>query len=138
MNTIVNNRPAAETATAIDTERKYRAPALEKGLDILELLARATAPMTISQIASALGRSVSELFRMVIALEHRGYITQASEGRDGYVRADPAYPAPVTEAMFKITDLVGEFEKPIYVSYDADICAHSRSGKIGCRNCIDA
>lgn len=60
------------------------------------------------------------------------------EGRDGYLRADPAHPAGLAEAMFKITDLVGEFEKPIYVSYDADICAHSRSGKIGCRNCIDS
>jgi ferredoxin len=60
------------------------------------------------------------------------------DGRDGYVRADPAHPAGIVEAMFKVTDLVGEFEKPIYVSYDAEICAHSRSGKIGCRNCLDA
>jgi ferredoxin len=60
------------------------------------------------------------------------------DGRDGYLRADPAHPAGLAEAMFKITDMVGEFEKPIYVSYDADICAHSRSGKTGCRNCLDA
>lgn len=60
------------------------------------------------------------------------------DGRDGYMRADPAQPAHLAQAMFKISDMVGEFEKPIYVSYDADICAHSRSGKIGCRNCIDA
>lgn len=60
------------------------------------------------------------------------------DGRDGYMRADPTQPAGLAEAMFKISDIVGEFEKPIYVSYDADICAHSRSGKIGCRNCIDA
>lgn len=60
------------------------------------------------------------------------------DGRDGYLRADPAHPAGLAEAMFKISDMVGEFEKPIYVSYDGDICAHSRSGKIGCRNCIDA
>ena len=60
------------------------------------------------------------------------------DGRDGYLRADPTQPAGLAQAMFKISDMVGEFEKPIYVSYDADICAHSRSGKIGCRNCIDA
>lgn len=60
------------------------------------------------------------------------------DGRDGYMRADPAHPAGLAEAMFKIIDLVGEFEKPIYVSYNADICAHSRSGKIGCSNCIDS
>ena len=68
-----------------DEERKYRAPALEKGLDILELLARQGAPLTTSQMASMLGRSVSELFRMVLALEYRGYIVSSPEGREGYV-----------------------------------------------------
>jgi ferredoxin len=57
--------------------------------------------------------------------------------RDGYLRADPGSPAAVTRAMFDATDLVGTFEKPLYVSYDAAICAHSRSGKVGCRNCLD-
>lgn len=66
-----------------DAERKYRAPALEKGLDILELLAKEGVPMTTSQIASYLGRSVSELFRMVLTLEYRGYIAQSDDG-EGY------------------------------------------------------
>jgi Transcriptional regulator len=64
-------------------ERKYRAPALEKGLDILELLAEIGEPLTTSQIAAKLGRSVSELFRMVLTLEARGYIAQIG-GREGY------------------------------------------------------
>lgn len=63
-----------------ESERKYRAPALEKGLDILELLARSHSPMTTSQIALSLGRSVSELFRMVLALEYRGYISPSPDG----------------------------------------------------------
>jgi DNA-binding IclR family transcriptional regulator len=67
-----------------ENDRKYRAPALEKGLDILELLARNGAPMTTSQMAVTLGRSVSELFRMVLALEFRGYIESSPDGRDGY------------------------------------------------------
>ncbi len=66
-----------------ESERKYRAPALEKGLDILELLAKESVPLTTSQIASQLGRSVSELFRMVLTLEYRGYIAP-SEGGEGY------------------------------------------------------
>jgi ferredoxin len=57
--------------------------------------------------------------------------------RDGYVRADPNQPGAIAQAMFEITDLVGEFEKPVYVNYNADICAHSRSGKVGCTNCLD-
>ncbi|MGI9424017.1 MAG: 4Fe-4S binding protein [Hyphomicrobiaceae bacterium] len=57
--------------------------------------------------------------------------------RDGYVRADPGQAVAVAKAMFDVSDLVGEFEKPLYVAYDGDICAHGRSGKIGCRNCLD-
>lgn len=62
-------------------EQKYRAPALEKGLDILELLSAAEAPMTPTQISARLGKSVSELFRMLQVLEYRGYI--AIEGSHG-------------------------------------------------------
>ncbi|MCL4765228.1 MAG: 4Fe-4S dicluster domain-containing protein [Hyphomicrobiaceae bacterium] len=57
--------------------------------------------------------------------------------RDGYVHADPADPAAVARAMFKASDLVGEFEKPRYVVFDAGLCAHARSQKVGCTNCLD-
>lgn len=63
-----------------ELEPKYKAPALEKGLDILELLARHAKPMTSSEIATGLGRSVSELFRMILTLESRGYIAQVADG----------------------------------------------------------
>ncbi|TWB22210.1 IclR family transcriptional regulator [Nitrospirillum bahiense] len=68
---------------AVEAVRKYRAPALEKGLDILELMASHGAPMTPSQISARLGRSVSELFRMIQVLEFRGYIAPAAAA-DGY------------------------------------------------------
>ena len=60
-----------------------------------------------------------------------------TQRRDGYIRVDPGHPAAVARAMFKVTDLVGEFEKPLYVGYDPGICAHARSGKVGCTNCLD-
>jgi DNA-binding IclR family transcriptional regulator len=60
--------------------RKYRAPALEKGLDVLELLARHRRPLTLSQLSADLGRSTSELFRMVQVLEFRGFIEATDEG----------------------------------------------------------
>lgn len=63
-----------------DAERKYRAPALEKGLDLLELLAAQAAPLTPSQMSTELGRSLSELFRMIQVLEFRGYIEQTPDG----------------------------------------------------------
>ena len=61
-------------------DRKYRAPALEKGLDVLELLAAHGRPLTLSQMSTILNRSVSELFRMIQVLEFRGYIEQSSDG----------------------------------------------------------
>tara|TARA_R110002167_G_scaffold17426_12_gene66535 strand:- start:2969 stop:3742 length:774 start_codon:yes stop_codon:yes gene_type:complete len=61
-------------------DRKYRAPALEKGLDVLELLATNGAAMTPSQMSTVLGRSVSELFRMIQVLEFRGYIELTPAG----------------------------------------------------------
>ncbi|WP_343115704.1 4Fe-4S binding protein [Ostreiculturibacter nitratireducens] len=59
------------------------------------------------------------------------------EGRDGYFRADPGSPAAVLEAILDASDFVGTFEKPIYVTYDAGICAHERSRITGCTNCLD-
>ncbi len=73
-----------DMASASDkTNSKYRAPALEKGLDVLELLAHAKQPMTLSQISQQLDRSVSELFRMVQVLESRGYVGASPRG-DGF------------------------------------------------------
>lgn len=66
--------------TPENKERKYSAPALEKGLDILELLAARAVPLTMSQMATELDRSVGELFRMIEALIRRGYIAPAESG----------------------------------------------------------
>jgi len=68
-------------------DRRYKAPALEKGLDILELLATTSSPMTLTQIVNQLGRSHGELFRMIQVLEFRGYIEQDSSA-DGYLLSD--------------------------------------------------
>jgi ferredoxin len=57
--------------------------------------------------------------------------------RDGYLRPDPKNPAAVQRALFDLTDMVGEFEKPRYVDFTAALCAHSRSKKIGCTRCLD-
>lgn len=52
----------------------YSAPALEKGLDIIELLAAAQRPLSTRAIAEQLGRSKGEIFRMVFVLVERGYL----------------------------------------------------------------
>jgi ferredoxin len=60
----------------------------------------------------------------------------AADLRDGYLRADPGHPAAMLRAVLKARDLVGTFEKPRYVTFDAQLCAHSRSGRIGCTRCL--
>jgi len=62
------------------TKSRYQAPALTKGLEILELLASASAPLTMSDISGALERSVSEIFRMLQVLEEHRYIARSEEG----------------------------------------------------------
>ena len=54
----------------------YSAPALEKGLDILELLSEQEAGLTQSEIARGLGRSIGEIFRMLMVLRDRGFVSQ--------------------------------------------------------------
>jgi ferredoxin len=56
---------------------------------------------------------------------------------DGYLNPDPDNPAAVQRALYDLADMVGEYEKPRYVRYDPDICAHSRSRKTGCTRCLD-
>jgi ferredoxin len=57
--------------------------------------------------------------------------------RDGYLRADPGDPAAVLRAVIKARDLVGSFDKPRYVAFKDELCAHSRSRIVGCRRCLD-
>lgn len=78
------SKPAAVKAseTTADARQAYGAPALEKGLDVLELLAGMSRGVTQSEIAQLLGRSLQEVYRVVMVLERRGYI-QRRPGDDG-------------------------------------------------------
>ncbi|NQV98783.1 MAG: IclR family transcriptional regulator [Rhodospirillales bacterium] len=57
----------------------YSAPALEKGLDILELLSRSEHPLTQKDISLSLKRSISEIYRMITCLVERGYVASISD-----------------------------------------------------------
>ena len=57
--------------------------------------------------------------------------------RDGYLRADPGDPAAVLRTVLKARDLTGTFDKPRYINFTEDLCAHSRSMIVGCRRCLD-
>lgn len=69
--------------TEAKSKTQYSAPALSKGLDILELLAKQSEAFSLKQISDMLGRQKSELFRMLVVLEERGYI-QLDNDSDKY------------------------------------------------------
>jgi DNA-binding IclR family transcriptional regulator len=76
---------------------RYRAPALEKGLDVIELLAAEKSPLNLSAISQRLGRSSGELFRMLQVLEFKGFITTAENGT-GYVLTNKLFALAMAQA----------------------------------------
>jgi len=77
--------------------------------------------------------------RCAVILDLRGGtpLFPAPQKRDGYVRADPGRPEAVAEAVVTAADLVGTFEKPLYVRLTRELCAHSRAEKPACTRCLD-
>jgi DNA-binding IclR family transcriptional regulator len=57
----------------------YSAPALEKGIDIIEVLANAESGLTVSEISERLKRRMSELFRIIIVMEQRRWLQKDPE-----------------------------------------------------------
>ncbi|SVB11713.1 uncharacterized protein METZ01_LOCUS164567 [marine metagenome] len=61
----------------------------------------------------------------------------------GRERVPPGYFAPagdsdrLHQALEEIPSLVGQFDKPLYVQYKPDICAHGERGITGCTRCLD-
>lgn len=65
--------------------REYSAPALEKGMSIIELLAEAETGLTVSDIANRLNRRMSELFRIIVVMERNGWLRKDPETSRYYV-----------------------------------------------------
>lgn len=61
----------------------------------------------------------------------------APEKREGYLRADPSYAPAIASAVFEASQLIGTFEKPLYVRLEPSLCAHSRAEQAACSNCLD-
>ncbi len=74
---------------------------------------------------------------VVLDLSGGAPLFPAADLRDGYLRADPGDPAAILRAVLRARDLVGSFDKPRYINFTADLCAHARSGIVGCHRCLD-
>ncbi|MBV7395849.1 IclR family transcriptional regulator [Mameliella sediminis] len=59
-----------------EEKKKSAVPAVEKALDVLELLTDAPAGLTMNEIVDALNRTMGEIYRVVIYLAERGYLQQ--------------------------------------------------------------
>ncbi len=98
------------------------------------------APLPSSRGAMAFGPSRQGAISrcdLVVDLSGGAPLFPAHDLRDGYLRADPEDPAAVLNVVLKARDLVGGFDKPRYITFTEDLCAHSRSKIVGCRRCLD-
>ncbi len=74
---------------------------------------------------------------MVIDLTGNAPMVPAPAKREGYLRGDPRDPVAVARLAFEAVQLVGVFEKPMYVALQESLCAHARAEQVGCCNCLD-
>jgi ferredoxin len=79
--------------------------------------------------------SRTERFDLVLDLEREPAFRQ-HQPPQGYYAPGPDVLAQA-RAVAELVTAVGEFEKPRYFDYKASICAHQRSRKTGCTQCID-
>jgi ferredoxin len=74
-------------------------------------------------------------FDVVLDLQPQRWFTQ-HQPPQGYF-APGADPLAQAKAAAELALSIGEFEKPRYFAYKPSICAHARSRKTGCTQCID-
>jgi ferredoxin len=74
---------------------------------------------------------------LILDLSGGAPLFPAHELRPGYLRADPRDRAAVERAIAEAGGLVGTFDKPRFIAFEAALCAHSRSGITGCTRCLD-
>ncbi len=77
----------------------------------------------------------TDMFDLVLDLS-RDPLIRRPQPPQGYFapRQDPLEQALAAHQLLQMT---GEFEKPKFFDYKEKICAHSRSGIVGCTRCID-
>lgn len=74
---------------------------------------------------------------LVLDLTGNAPLFPAADLRPGYLRADPRDPVAVARAVGQAAQMAGTFDKPRYIDFSADLCAHSRNLVTGCTRCLD-
>jgi ferredoxin len=74
---------------------------------------------------------------IVIDVSGGAALFPAAELRPGYLRADPRDAAAIERLIGEARGLVGTFDKPRFIQFHGELCAHSRSKITGCTRCLD-
>lgn len=74
---------------------------------------------------------------VILDLTGRPALFSAPDLREGYLRADPDDQSAVLRSVLKARELTGTFDKPRYITFKQELCAHSRSRITGCTRCLD-
>ncbi|HMO06786.1 MAG TPA: 4Fe-4S binding protein [Paracoccaceae bacterium] len=74
---------------------------------------------------------------LVVDLTGAPPLFPAPDQRPGYLRADPRDSVAVERALRQAAGLVGTFDKPRFIDFRADLCAHTRNRITGCTRCLN-
>ena len=74
---------------------------------------------------------------IIVDLSRRNPMFPAHEKREGYLRADPSHLPSLAKVVFAASQLIGTFEKPLYVRLEESLCAHNRAEQTACSNCLN-
>jgi DNA-binding IclR family transcriptional regulator len=74
-----NKKKKPGKTARISAPQEYSAPALQKGFEIVELLATAPGGLTVSDIAARLDRSMSEVFRIILVMVAQGLLEKNAQ-----------------------------------------------------------
>lgn len=74
------------------TQNKYHIPILEKGMQVIELIAQHERGLTVQEMVNSLGHSKTSVYRIVCSLEEMGYLRK-NRGTNSFL---------ITKKLFKI------------------------------------
>lgn len=96
----------------------------------------APAPSSRGQLDFGDGRD-GAVSRCDLVIDLTGTQPLFVEGRPGYFRADPRDPVAVARLVTQAAQMTGTFDKPKFINFAPELCAHSRNTLTGCTRCLN-